>query len=201
LLFTFKHVSLYLFYLPLPVIATTSTQTGIRIILDFVPNHTSDQHDWFIKSEAREPGFEDFYVWHDGRPDPNGGERNLPPNNWVSVFYGSAWTWSEKRGQFYLHQFTRQQPDLNFRNTEVLRRMNDILNFWLTRGVAGFRVDAINHMFEAADWRDEPVQSDGDPDPLSYGHLLHYYTKDLVSRRVKATKLLNNLALQTARSV
>lgn len=78
------------------------------MILDFVPNHSSDQHEWFKKSEAREPGFEDFYIWHDGKKNPNG-TQPLVPNNWVSVFYGPAWTWSEKRGQYYFHQFTKQQ--------------------------------------------------------------------------------------------
>lgn len=81
---------------------------GIKIILDFVPNHSSDQHEWFIKSEARDPEYDNYYIWNDGRPNPDGGQP-LPPNNWVSVFYGPAWTWSDKRQQFYFHQFTKQQ--------------------------------------------------------------------------------------------
>jgi alpha-glucosidase len=116
--------------------------TGIKIILDYVPNHTSDKHEWFTKSEAREPGYEDFYIWHDGRASPDGGP-NIEPNNWVSVFYGSAWTWSDKRRQYYLHQFTKQQPDLNYRNPKVMERMSDVLRFWLAKGVSGFRVDAV----------------------------------------------------------
>jgi alpha-glucosidase len=116
--------------------------SGIKIILDYVPNHTSDKHEWFIKSEARDPDYEDFFVWHDGKKNPSGG-RNIEPNNWVSVFYGSAWTWSDKRGQFYLHQFTKQQPDLNYRNPKVVQRMSDVLRFWLAKGVSGFRVDAV----------------------------------------------------------
>lgn len=80
----------------------------IKIILDFVPNHTSDQHEWFLKSEARDPEYENFYIWRDGIKEGDENEQN-PPNNWVSVFHGSAWTWSEKRKQFYFHQFAKQQ--------------------------------------------------------------------------------------------
>lgn len=111
-----------------------------------MPNHTSDEHEWFLKSEKRDPEYEDFYVWHDGRPNPLGG-RNIEPNNWVSVFYGSAWTWSEKRKQFYLHQFTKQQPDLNYRNPKVFEKMSDVMKFWLEKGVSGFRVDAVSFNF------------------------------------------------------
>lgn len=117
--------------------------SGIKIILDYVPNHSSDKHEWFIKSEARDPEYNDFYIWNDGKPNPNGG-RNLPPNNWVSVFHGSAWTWSEIRQQYYFHQFTKEQPDLNYRNTAVLERMKDVLRFWMSKGVSGFRCDAVN---------------------------------------------------------
>lgn len=109
-----------------------------------MPNHTSDEHEWFIKSEARDPEFEDYYIWHNGRENPEGGP-NLPPNNWVSVFYGSAWTWSDKRQQFYFHQFTKQQPDLNFRHAPVGERMKDVLRFWLAKGVMGFRCDAVRN--------------------------------------------------------
>ncbi|CAO1372653.1 unnamed protein product [Diamesa tonsa] len=147
----------------------------IKIILDFVPNHSSDQCEWFIKSEARDPIYEDFYIWRDGK-NING--KLEPPNNWVSVFYGPAWTWSEKRQQFYLHQFTKQQPDLNYRNSKVIKTMQNVLRFWLAKGVSGFRVDAVNHLFEAEDLRDEPKTST-DPDPLSYGYLNHWFTKDL----------------------
>jgi len=115
---------------------------GIKIILDFVPNHSSDKHEWFIKSEAGDPEYKDFYVWSDGKPNPNGG-RNIEPNNWVSVFYGSAWEWSDKRKQYYLHQFTKQQPDLNYRNPKVMERMSNVLRFWLKKGCSGVRVDAL----------------------------------------------------------
>ncbi|XP_070505133.1 maltase 2-like isoform X2 [Chironomus tepperi] len=155
-----------------------ANELGIKMILDFVPNHSSDKHEWFIKSEAGDPEYKDFYVWSDGKPNPNGG-RNLEPNNWVSVFYGSAWEWSDKRKQYYLHQFTKQQPDLNYRNPKVMERMTDVLRFWLKKGVAGFRVDAINHLFEVPDLVDEPVNI-FDKDPKSYGHLWHFNTVDLM---------------------
>ncbi|XP_052563693.1 maltase 2-like [Culex pipiens pallens] len=154
-----------------------ANRLGIRVVLDFVPNHSSDRCEWFRRSAAREPGYEDFYVWHDGKENPDGGQP-LVPNNWQSVFYGSAWTFHPGRGQYYLHQFTKEQPDLNFRNPAVVERMKDVMRFWLGKGVAGFRVDAVNHLFEVEDFRDEPVTGT-DPDPLSYGFTHHYYTKDL----------------------
>ncbi|EDW75865.1 maltase B2 [Drosophila willistoni] len=149
---------------------------GIRVILDFVPNHTSDQHDWFKKSAAKVSGYEDFYVWHDGKVDKAG--KRQPPNNWQSVFYGSAWEWHEGRQQFYLHQFTKEQPDLNFRNPLVVRAMDDIMLYWLNKGVAGFRIDAVNHLFESEKLEDEPL-SGKSQDPLSYDYSKHIYTKDL----------------------
>lgn len=154
-------------------------QLGIKIILDFVPNHSSDQCEWFQKSIERDPLYDDFYIWRDGKENPEGGDP-LPPNNWVSVFYGSAWEYNPVRKQFYFHQFTKQQPDLNFRNEKVVKKMISVMQFWLAKGVAGFRIDAVNHIFEVEDLRDEPVSPD-DSDPKSYGHLYHYYTKDLVS--------------------
>lgn len=150
----------------------------IKIILDFVPNHSSDKCEWFLKSINREPGFEDFYVWHDGRQTDDG--LLIPPNNWVSVFYGPAWTWHNERQQFYLHQFTKEQPDLNFRNPLVVEAMENVMKFWLEKGVDGFRVDAVNHLFEDEDFNDEP-ETGLDADPNSYGFTNHYYTKDLVS--------------------
>ncbi|XP_055632787.1 maltase 2-like isoform X2 [Toxorhynchites rutilus septentrionalis] len=156
---------------------TEANRLGIKIILDFVPNHSSDRCEWFQRSVARKPGYEDFYVWHDGKENPGGGDP-LPPNNWQSVFYGSAWTFHPERGQYYLHQFTREQPDFNFRNPAVVKKMKDVMLFWLEKGVAGFRIDAVNHLFEVEDFRDEP-ETGTDRDPLSYGFTHHYYTKDL----------------------
>lgn len=82
--------------------------------MDFVPNHTSNKHDWFTKSENREIGYEDYYIWHDGKENPEGAHlRNVPPNNWVAVFRGKAWEWSDKRNQYYYHQFAVEQVRLN----------------------------------------------------------------------------------------
>jgi alpha-glucosidase len=113
---------------------------GIRVIVDWVPNHTSNQHPWFIESASgRSSAKRDWYVWRD--PGPDGG----PPNNWRSSFaaVGSAWTFHEATGQYYLHSFAPQQPDLNWDNPEVEAAMHEVLRFWLNRGVDGFRIDAI----------------------------------------------------------
>lgn len=154
----------------------TAYGLGIKVVLDFVPNHSSDQHEWFKKSAAKEPGFEDFYVWQDGVLQEDG--TRVPPNNWQSVFYGSAWEWHEGRQQFYLHQFTKEQPDLNYRNPKVVQAMDDVILFWLNKGVAGFRIDAVNHLFEDEALKDEPI-SGKTKDPLSYDYSKHIYTKDL----------------------
>jgi len=124
----------------------------IRVILDFVPNHTSDQHPWFLASRSdRNNSKRDWYMWRDGKAP---GE---PPNNWVSWFGHSAWTFDQTTGQYYYHYFYPQQPDLNWRNPEVRGAMYDVLRFWLKRGVSGFRVDAVSRLFEDFELRDEPV--------------------------------------------
>lgn len=110
----------------------TAQSLGLKMILDFVPNHTSDKHQWFINSVNRVPGYEDFYVWHNGTTNPSGG-RPLPPNNWQAVFSTIAWTWNDMRNQYYLHQFAIEQPDLNFRNPLVVQAMKDVLTFWLVK--------------------------------------------------------------------
>ncbi|XP_058816116.1 maltase 1-like [Topomyia yanbarensis] len=150
-------------------------KVGIRVILDFVPNHTSAQHEWFVKSEKRVEPFTDFYVWHAGKANPNGG-RPLPPNNWQSSFYGSAWEWSDRRKEYYLHQYAAGQPDLNYRHPKVVEAFDELLRFWMRKGASGFRVDAVNRMFEDQYFRNEPVN---DPrDPLSYRYTHHIYTRD-----------------------
>ncbi|XP_065090956.1 maltase 2-like [Ochlerotatus camptorhynchus] len=150
---------------------------GLKVILDFVPNHTSDEHEWFVKSENREAGYEDYYVWHDGKPGTNL-DQNDPPNNWVENFYGSAWKWSDKRQQYYLHQFHRKQPDLNYRNPKVVEEMKEVLRFWLRKGVDGFRIDAVNWLFEDTNFQDEPFSGNAQ-DPLVYEYLNHIYTQNL----------------------
>lgn len=154
-------------------------QLGVKIILDFVPNHSSDECEWFRKSAARDPDYEDFYIWHPGKLVD--GERR-PPSNWLSVFRGSAWHWHEGRQEYYFHQFLSKQPDLNFRNPKVRQAMHEILRFWLQRGVYGFRIDSVPHVFEVApdglrNWPDEP-RNDWVTDPDDYGYLKHIYTTD-----------------------
>ena len=107
---------------------------GLRLLLDFVPNHSSDQHPWFVESRSsRTSPKRAWYIWRD--PAPGGG----PPNNWISDFGGSAWEWDAATSQYYLHAFLRQQPDLNWRNPAVVAAMTDVLRCWLDRGVDGFR--------------------------------------------------------------
>ncbi len=126
---------------------------GVRVLLDWVPNHTSDQHDWFVESRsARENPKRDWYIWRD--PAPGGG----PPNNWVGAFLkGPAWTFDQATGQYYLHLFLPQQPDLNWDNPEVVAAMHDVLRFWLDRGVDGFRVDVVHGIGKDATFPDDPA--------------------------------------------
>lgn len=124
---------------------------GLKLILDFVPNHSSDQHPWFIASRSsRHDPKRDWYIWRDARPD--GG----PPNNWISDFGGSAWQWDEATEQYYLHAFLKEQPDLNWRNPALREAMMDVLRFWLDRGVDGFRVDVLWHIVKAEGLPDNP---------------------------------------------
>ncbi len=132
----------------------------IRVILDMVLNHTSDKHRWFIESSSsRTNPKHDWYVWSDGKPGPDG--KPVPPNNWVSIFGGSAWQYVPAVHQFYYHKFYKQQPDLNWRNPAVEKAMFGSMRFWLDRGVAGFRLDAIPTLFEDARLRDEPIEKPG----------------------------------------
>jgi alpha-glucosidase len=127
----------------------------IRLILDFVPNHTSDQHQWFLESRSsRNSPKRDWYVWTDPAPD------GRPPNNWLSRFGGSAWHWDEATGQYYYHSFLLEQPDLNWRNAQVRAAMGDVLRFWMQRGVDGFRVDASAVLAEDELLRDDPPDPD-----------------------------------------
>src|SRR6516225_8751937 len=161
---------------------------NIRVILDMVLNHTSNQHPWFIDaSRTRDYRYHDFYVWSDGKLDAAGHPQ--PPNNWVSLFGGSAWEFVPAVRQSYYHRFYRQQPDLNWRNPEVEQAMFAAMRYWLDRGVAGFRLDAITELFEDAQLRDAPVlggvNAFGDP------NLSDIYTKNLpevhdVMRRLRA---------------
>jgi alpha-glucosidase len=132
-------------------LVSVAHSSGLRIILDLVPNHTSDQHPWFIASRSsRENEKRDWYIWRDAAPD--GG----PPNNWLSEFGGSAWEYDEASGQYYYHAFLAQQPDLNWRNPAVREAIYEVMRFWLRKGVDGFRVDVIWHLIKDAQFRDNP---------------------------------------------
>jgi alpha-glucosidase len=128
-----------------------ATKRGIKVVNDMVLNHTSDQHPWFKESKSsRKNKKADWYVWQ------NADTKGHPPNNWQSIFGHSAWQWSEPRKQFYYHAFYKEQPDLNFRNRAVRDAMYDTMRFWLDKGVAGFRLDAIPSLFEDPMLKDEP---------------------------------------------
>jgi alpha-glucosidase len=144
----------------------------IRVIMDFVPNHTSDQHPWFQASRSsRDNPKRDWYIWRNGRGP------GQPPNNWLSWFGHSAWAFDSTTGLYYYHFFYPQQPDLNWRNPEVRTAMYDVLRFWLKRGVDGFRIDAVSRLFEDPELRDDPLL----PGTNAYGdsNLLHKYTDNL----------------------
>jgi len=147
---------------------------GMKLLLDYVPNHTSDRHPWFIDARASRSSMRrDWYIWRD--PAPGGG----PPNNWRANFGGAAWEWDEKTRQYYYHAFLKEQPDLNWRNREVQRAMLEVLRFWLDRGVDGFRVDVMHHLVKDTEFRDNPPNPDFHPGMSPYRELLTTYTVDL----------------------
>lgn len=128
---------------------------GMKIILDLVPNHTSSDHPWFKESRSsRDNPKRDWYIWRDPKPDGS------PPNNWLAYFGGPAWTKDEATGQYYLHNFLPEQPDLNYRNPEVIHAMQEQIRFWLERGVDGFRIDVVDRMIKDDQFRDNPPNPD-----------------------------------------
>jgi alpha-glucosidase len=145
---------------------------GLKLILDFVPNHTSEQHPWFVESRSsRTNPKRDWYIWRDGRGD-------RPPNNWVSQFGGPAWTFDPGTGQYYLHSFLREQPDLNWRNPQVRAAMYEVLRFWLERGVDGFRVDVIWLLIKDAALRDNPPNPNYQPEQPDINRFIHLHNAD-----------------------
>ncbi len=131
-------------------------ERGLKVIVDYVMNHTSDRHPWFVESRSsRDNPKRDWYVWRDGR---DGG----PPNNWVSVFSGPAWSYDDRTGQWYRHSFLASQPDVNWRNPETVEAMMDVVRFWMDFGVDGFRVDAAHQMMK------DPLERDNPPAPADY---------------------------------
>ena len=149
---------------------------GLKVIIDQVLSHTSDQHAWFQESrESRDNPKADWYVWADAQPD------GTPPNNWLSIFGGVAWQWEPRRSQYYLHNFLAQQPDLNFHNPDVERAALDNLRFWLDRGIDGLRLDAINFCFHDAQLRNNPPRPESTRKAVGfkadnpYGYQWHRY--------------------------
>jgi alpha-glucosidase len=143
---------------------------GLKVVIDQVYSHTSDQHPWFAESRSsRDNPKADWYVWADAKPDGS------PPNNWQSVFIGSAWTWDARRGQYYLHNFLTEQPDLNLLNPQVHRALLSTAEFWLARGVDGFRIDAVSHFVHDPLLRDNPPKLTPGPRtrPFDFQELLY----------------------------
>ena len=147
---------------------------GLKLLLDLVPNHTSDRHPWFVESRAsRDNPKRDWYIWKD--PAPGGG----PPNNWLSEFGGGAWQYDEQTKQYYCHTFLAAQPDLNWRNPAVRGAIHDVMRFWLKRGVDGFRVDVIWHLIKDELFRDNPPDPDYAPEQQKPKRaLIPLYTAD-----------------------
>ncbi|KUO54258.1 MAG: alpha-glucosidase [Sphingomonadales bacterium BRH_c3] len=145
---------------------------GLKLVIDQVYSHTSDQHEWFKESRrSRDNPKSDWYVWADARPD--GG----PPNNWISLFGGQAWSWDSRRKQYYMHNFLSEQPDLNFHNAEVRAEILDAARFWLERGVDGFRLDVANFYYCDPQLRDNPPKSPDGGFARPYWHQRHLHDR------------------------
>lgn len=150
---------------------------GLKLLLDFVPNHSSDQHPWFIESRSsRDNPKRDWYIWRDPVRGPDGSLG--PPNNWISDFGGSVWEWDEATGEYYLHAFLPQQPDLNWRNPDLKAAMMDVMRFWLDRGVDGFRIDVLWHIVKAQGLPDNPPNPAWTPDQTERDRVIQLHSTD-----------------------
>jgi alpha-glucosidase len=146
---------------------------NLKVILDLVPNHTSDQHPWFVESRSsRDSPKRNWYLWRDPRSD------GTAPNNWMSEFGGSAWQYDARTQQCYYHAFLVQQPDLNWRNPDVRNAIYDVMRFWLRKGIDGFRVDVIWHLIKDDHFRDNPPNADFRPGNPPHESLLPLYSAD-----------------------
>nr|WP_259371910.1 alpha-glucosidase [Caldimonas mangrovi] len=164
------------------VLVQVAHRLGLRVLIDLVLSHTSDQHPWFEQSRASRTGpMADWYVWAD--PIGSIDEQPQPPNNWVSLFGGSAWQWDVQRQQFYLHNFLGSQPDLNYHHPAVQQAAAQVVRFWLDRGVDGFRIDTANYYFHDAQLRSNPpathveLRADGLPEGTAYAMQRHLHDK------------------------
>jgi alpha-glucosidase len=154
-------------------LVATAHRSGQKVLLDLVPNHTSDRHPWFTNSRrSRDDPQRSWYIWRDPAPD------GRPPNNWLSEFGGSAWQFDPPTGQYYYHAFLAQQPDLNWRNEQVSAAIHEVMRFWLARGVDGFRVDVIWHLIKDAAFRDNPPNPAFAPGRPPHEALLPLHTTD-----------------------
>lgn len=161
----------------------------LKVMIDLVLSHSSNEHVWFKQSQKKDKNkYSDWYVWADGKSITSDDKKNAnnipePPNNWLSLFGGSAWEWSQERGQYYLHNFWKSQPDLNFHNSALQNEVLEVVEFWLKRGVDGFRIDTANYFFHDALLRDNPLiinaqaRADGLPAGTEYAAHQHIYDK------------------------
>ncbi|XP_032669434.1 alpha-glucosidase-like [Odontomachus brunneus] len=171
-----------------------SHKRGLKVILDVVPNHSSDQHKWFQLSAENVEPYTNYYIWANGSTDG----KNIPPTNWLSTYSdekGSAWTWHDGRRQWYYHKFHSSQPDLNLRNERVIKELMDVFKFWLQRDVDGFRINAVPYFFEDEDLRDEPLTGNGAytyglPESTALLYRFREYIDDWVSINNAMSKLL-----------
>ncbi len=162
----------------------TAHKHGIKILMDLVANHTSDQHPWFKESRSsKDNPYRDYYIWKDPKGfDENG--KPIPPNNWASEFGGPAWEWDEATGQFYLHIFFKEQPDLNWENEKVREDLYSMVRWWLDKGVDGFRLDAINIISKPEGFPDDPStdfekHTSSIPIGMTNGTMVHPWMKEL----------------------
>ncbi|KAI9015107.1 glycoside hydrolase family 13 protein [Gaertneriomyces semiglobifer] len=161
-------------------------ERGIKLVMDLVVNHTSFQHNWFLESKkSKDNPYRDWYFWRPPKFDEKG--NRMPPNNWESIFGGSAWTYDEATGEYYLHLFASQQPDLNWDNSEVRESVYDMMHFWLRRGIDGFRMDVINLISKVPGLPDAPIVNPGMPFQPGFeffvnGPRVHQYMREMNDR-------------------
>lgn len=171
-------------------LAKSAQERGIEIILNLVINHSSKKHPWFIKSENNDEIYKDYYIWRSGASKNDSGIE-IAPNNWRSVYGGSAWEWNDKRQKFYLHQFSKDQPDLNFTNPAVIEEFKKILTFWINQGVKGFQLEKAEYLLEDEDFRDESVGNKASDANLEDYHFYHHEMKTMFVPGV--VEVLSNL--------
>lgn len=155
-------------------------ERGMKLVLDLVVNHTSDQHEWFKESrKSKDNPYRDWYFWKPPKYDAEGNRQ--PPNNWTGHFQGSTWEWDEATGEYYFHAFCKEQPDLNWENPAVRAAVHDIMRFWLDRGIDGFRLDVINFISKDTTFPDSDQKVLAGSEHYACGPRLHEYLKELGS--------------------